>query len=305
MTTSATIFDPESEIGFSIGGVGGAHFLADPGELTIDVYKRDRNIHDRQTDLRAILVSPDREVIQEATIPDAGTLHGSGPGPWGHVRLSTQVKRKGVYGLNVTVSRDRYGEEILWGFRTNCPRWLIETARGHNNDHNEEPIVLAGPDRPADVCFLPREGALALEVVDLPQGVKELQMYDGGGTLLEEIPVTGYRDRIRLRAYIPGGRKPLPVLFYIHGGGWVLCSLDTHDSLCRQIANLVPCVVLSVDYHVAPEHKFPEPLEDCWAAFEWARSHAADLGGDPRRIAVGGDSAGGKLSAALTLVARD
>ena len=122
---------------------------------------------------------------------------------------------------------------------------------------------------------------------------------------VEEIPVTGYRDRIRLRAYIPGGRKPLPVLFYIHGGGWVLCSLDTHDSLCRQIANLVPCVVLSVDYHVAPEHKFPEPLEDCWAAFEWARSHAADLGGDPRRIAVGGDSAGGKLSAALTLVARD
>ncbi len=122
---------------------------------------------------------------------------------------------------------------------------------------------------------------------------------------VEEFVVPGYQEQIALRVYTPEVAGPLPVLLYIHGGGWVLLNLDTHDSLCRQIANLASCQVVSVGYHLAPENKFPEPLEDCWAALRWVGENIAGLGGDPQRIAVGGDSAGGNLSAALTLLARE
>jgi len=164
----------EAEIGLGIGGIGGVYFLAEPGELTIDVEKRDRNRSGRRTDLRAILVGPDRIVLQEATIPDDGKPRGSGTGPPGRVRLATQVERKGVYGLNVTVSQDRYGDEIIWGFRTNCPHYLIETARGHRDARRQEPIVLLNPDRPGDVCFIPRQGAFGMEITGVPKGVEAL-----------------------------------------------------------------------------------------------------------------------------------
>lgn len=95
------------------------------------------------------------------------------------------------------------------------------------------------------------------------------------------------------------------MLVYFHGGGWVLGDLETSDPHCRAIANLTPCAVLSVDYRSAPEHRYPAALDDAYAALEWASANAGCFGGDPRRVAIGGDSAGGNLAAAAALVARD
>ncbi|MFV8052589.1 alpha/beta hydrolase [Mycobacterium sp. 48b] len=97
----------------------------------------------------------------------------------------------------------------------------------------------------------------------------------------------------------------LPVLVYFHGGGFVLCDLDSHDSCCRRLANGIGAIVISVDYRLAPEHPYPAAVEDAWAATEWAAAHAGELGGDPARFVVAGDSAGGNLAAVVALTARD
>lgn len=110
---------------------------------------------------------------------------------------------------------------------------------------------------------------------------------------------------IPLRIYTPDGAGPFPILVYIHGGGWVLCSLDTHDRECRALCRRAQYVVVSVDYRLAPEHKFPGPVYDCLAALRWVLSNAGELNGDPDCVVLGGDSAGGNLTAAVTLLARD
>lgn len=99
--------------------------------------------------------------------------------------------------------------------------------------------------------------------------------------------------------------RVLPVLMFFHGGGWVVCDLDSHDDLCRALTNASGCVVIAVDYHLAPEHPFPQPLEDCYAVTTWVAEHAAELGVDASRLAVFGDSAGGNLAASVCLMARD
>jgi acetyl esterase len=111
---------------------------------------------------------------------------------------------------------------------------------------------------------------------------------------------------IRLRIYEPkGAARDLGVLVYLHGGGWVTGSLDSHDGVCRALCARAPCVVVAVDYRLAPEHRFPAALDDAWAATAWVAEHAASIGGDPSRIAVGGDSAGGTLAAGVAFRARD
>ncbi len=172
-----------------LGGVGGVYLLAEPGELTIDVYKRDRNRRGSTTELRAILAGPDRRVVAQAAIPDDGRERGSGWGQVQRIRLTVPVPRTGVYALNVTVSQDRYGDEMVWGFGTNCPRYLIETARGHRDQRHEEPIVLADAARPGDVCFRPRRGPLNIEVSGLPDKSPPLELFDGQGHQLRELAV--------------------------------------------------------------------------------------------------------------------
>jgi acetyl esterase len=112
---------------------------------------------------------------------------------------------------------------------------------------------------------------------------------------------------LAVRAYTPESAfdDARPVLVYFHGGGWVRGDLDTHDGLCRLLAEAADCVVCSVDYRRAPEHPFPTPVHDAYAATEWAAEYASIVGGDPARIAVGGDSAGGNLAAVVTLMARE
>jgi acetyl esterase len=97
----------------------------------------------------------------------------------------------------------------------------------------------------------------------------------------------------------------LPVLVYFHGGGWTIGDLDTHDVLCRDLANGSGCAVVSVDYRMAPEHPFPAAVDDCLAATRWVRANAVSLRVDARRLAVGGDSAGGNLAAVVCLALRD
>jgi len=120
-----------------------------------------------------------------------------------------------------------------------------------------------------------------------------------------DLGVQGPNGPIPLRVYVPDGEGPFPVLVFFHGGGWVRGSLDAYEGPCRLLTREAGCVVVSVDYRRAPEHPFPAGFEDCYRAAEWAASHAADLRGDPDRVAVGGDSAGGNLTAAVALAARD
>ena len=118
----------------------------------------------------------------------------------------------------------------------------------------------------------------------------------------------GEGGAIPARLYRPLGSAPnaaLPALIYFHGGGWVIGDLDTHDVVCRQIANGSGGAVVSVDYRLAPEHKFPAAVEDAIAATAWIAAHGATLGIDTARLAVGGDSAGGNLAAVVALDARD
>ncbi len=119
--------------------------------------------------------------------------------------------------------------------------------------------------------------------------------------------VPGPAGDIPVRIYTPAGEPngAWPCLVYLHGGGWVIGGLDTVDAICRILANRAGCKVVSVDYRLSPEHKFPTPFDDGYAAVEWVHDHAAEIDVDPARLAVGGDSAGGNLSAAIALKARD
>ncbi len=111
--------------------------------------------------------------------------------------------------------------------------------------------------------------------------------------------------QIPARLYAPSLEKNLPLLLYTHGGGFTIGSINTHDMLCRELARLAGCMVVSIDYRLAPEHQFPVATNDAWDALQWLAAHAAELGADEKRLAVGGDSAGGTLAAVNAIQARD
>jgi acetyl esterase len=123
---------------------------------------------------------------------------------------------------------------------------------------------------------------------------------------VREVELPGPGGALRLRLYVPAGAGASgPGTLYIHGGGWVICSLDTHDGVCRRLANASGLRIASLDYRLAPEHPFPAPLDDCLAAARWLKTHGAMLGIDPQRIALAGDSAGANLALATMLALRD
>jgi acetyl esterase/lipase len=146
---------------------------------------------------------------------------------------------------------------------------------------------------PAEAREQYRETRTALQPEAPEMTVKDLAASSAAGP----IPLRLYRP--------PGAGAPLPALIYFHGGGWVIGDLETHDVLCRQLAQQAGCVVVAVDYRLAPEHKFPAAVDDCWAATHWIAAHAGELGIAGHRLAVGGDSAGGNLAAVIAVMARD
>ena len=120
--------------------------------------------------------------------------------------------------------------------------------------------------------------------------------------------IPGPGQDLAIRVYEPREAKPgekFPVLLWMHGGGFVIGNLDTHDHACRALATQAECLVVAVDYRLAPEFKFPAAVDDCMAALRWLALHAAEIGGDPVRIAVGGDSAGGNLATVCAILARN
>ncbi|MEE6209990.1 alpha/beta hydrolase [Salarchaeum sp. III] len=150
------------------------------------------------------------------------------------------------------------------------------------------------------------------DIHDLPpadaRGLLERMNSGADGPSVDSVtarPASGPDDDIPVRVYDPGTGDDAPVVVFFHGGGFVLGSLDSHDPACRELANESGCVVVSVDYRLAPEHPFPAAVEDAYAATRWVNEHAGDLGVDPDRLAVAGDSAGGNLAAAVSLLARD
>jgi len=124
---------------------------------------------------------------------------------------------------------------------------------------------------------------------------------------VSEREVPGPGGPLAIRVYTPDGMSddPAPMLIYIHGGGYIRGDLDTHDDVCRFLCHHTPCIVASVDYRPAPENRFPDQIEDCYATASWLTDHASELGADPARIAIGGDSAGGNFACSTTILARD
>jgi acetyl esterase len=127
-----------------------------------------------------------------------------------------------------------------------------------------------------------------------------------GSVAVDDLSFAGPGGQLRARRYVPAGlAAPSPGLVFLHGGGWVTGNLDTHDALCRRLAITGRLRVIAIDYRLAPEHPFPAAVDDALAAFRWVAAEAESLGIDPAKIAVGGDSAGGNLSAVVSLKTRE
>ncbi|HEV2343400.1 MAG TPA: alpha/beta hydrolase [Actinocrinis sp.] len=157
-----------------------------------------------------------------------------------------------------------------------------------------------------------REGTAPLYTLSLAEAraadLADIQAASGTGEPVAAVAdrtIPGPGGRLRIRIYEPDHGRGRPALVYFFGGGWTLGNLETCDAICRALTNASGCVTVSVEYRLAPENPFPAAVEDCRAGVAWVAGHAAQLGIDPDRLAVGGDSAGGNLAAAVSLLARD
>jgi acetyl esterase len=162
--------------------------------------------------------------------------------------------------------------------------------------------MAASPAAPADATVAEAR-ATAHAMMEMSFSALSLPGPDVASQADHQVPVDG--GEITVRVYVPEGTAPFPCHLYIHGGGFWLGNLEMSDDFCRAVAVGADCVVVSVDYRLAPEVRFPVPAEDCYAALRWVVDHADELGVDASRISVGGGSAGGNLSAVTALIARD
>jgi acetyl esterase len=153
------------------------------------------------------------------------------------------------------------------------------------------------PLDPQVQAFLERTPPRPMSVAERREATRLLRV-----TNTHDLTVEG---GIELRIYVPPGARPLPVLVYFHGGGWVTGDLDVNDTWCRALAEWTPCIVVSANYRHAPEHPFPAAIDDAYAATRWVAANIGAYEGDPARIGVSGASAGGNLAAAVALRARD
>lgn len=160
---------------------------------------------------------------------------------------------------------------------------------------------MARANRPHLHTLTPEQARAAYEA-----GAGVLEIASKALPRVEDIAIPA-RDGTRLHArlYAPSTAQPLPVLLYLHGGGFTIGSVATHDALCRELAFQAGCAVVSLDYRLAPEHKFPTAINDAWDALQWLHQQGQTQGLDSSCMAVGGDSAGGTLAAACALLARD
>lgn len=171
--TSSDINNDECPLGEwtpKFGGVGGIFINAPKGMLIVEIEKEDMRNDGRSRILRAVFVGPDRKVLQD--------LNTSGDSENQPIRLETYVDRPGVYAVMITASNDRYGESIAWRFRTNCEKYIIETSRGHKDQHHEEPIILDDPAKETDVCFLPQREGFDILITELPDDIKTIELKD-------------------------------------------------------------------------------------------------------------------------------
>jgi acetyl esterase len=143
------------------------------------------------------------------------------------------------------------------------------------------------------------------EARDAAMAFRGLQAEPATLAAVHDRTIPGADGELPIRIFVPGGQGPLPVLTYFHGGGWVIGNLEVVDKPCRALAAVTGAIVVATQYRMAPETKFPGAVDDCYAALQWVAGNAAEFGGDPNRLGVIGDSAGGNLAAVVALKARD
>jgi acetyl esterase len=167
------------------------------------------------------------------------------------------------------------------------------------------------PQVKALLATMDAEGGKSFEAMSVPEvrqevmAWRELQGPPEPVAEVHDLTVPGPAGELPVRIFVPEGDGPLAVLLYIHGGGWVFGNLEVAEPSCRALANATGCIVVATQYRLAPETKYPGAVEDCYAALLWTAEHADGFGGDAERIGITGDSAGGNLSAAVALMARD
>lgn len=197
-------YEPDGQIDWSIGTAGGVYLMAEPGELVIEVFKQDQNLRAARNDLRAILLSPDRKIVEDVVIPHSGGAAGDPPGVVTSAVIRTKVEHPGIYALNITMRNDRYGLNTAWGIKTNARSWVVETANGHRDERHVEPIVLLDTSKPSDIHFLPREGEFLIEAEGLSRDVEKLSLYNEKDELVADIPVQGEKIS-KIRQYLREG----------------------------------------------------------------------------------------------------